>query len=280
MKYFFIILLFFSVNILFAQNNLIQNIWIGEKSECNLSIDSNFILLETKSSYQGTDNYRTVYYQYSQLNDTLVLYRDDNDLKERIDLLKFVVKIINKNNLELVKVFSNFGDKNFSHFYDYFWSDSINKFNFKVQEKLFNNSIKKFDKILFSASKCYGICPDMRFEINKDKTINFIGGSRSQKKGFFTGNLTDSLYKELIFLLEISEIDKKNFIGNFNSDAPYYAIEVHYNDKVSFTHTSFLPLVYNKLKFFLLDLYLMLDLKETEKFDFEFFKKLQSNGFK
>lgn len=279
MKYIFSILFLLFGKTLFSQKGLLQNVWIGEGTYY-LSMDSQYLILEERKDEYRLHPYKSVYYSYETVKDTLVLYRDDTkETSSKIILLKFLIKKNNSKKLSLEKLFVKFDRSQFSHFNNIYWEDSLKYFNFNSQSNLYTDTIK-FEKIKFSASKCYGFCPDMKFEICKDKSIKFWGGNSSLKAGYFKGWLSDSLYNELMFLLRISDLDRTANANMFNADAPYYAIEVHYNNKYNFMHTSFLPLIYKKLEKYLLDLYKKMEFESTEKFEIEFAQELKSNGFK
>ncbi|NOT90236.1 DUF6438 domain-containing protein [Ferruginibacter sp.] len=279
MKYILSMLFLFFWKTSFSQQGLLQNVWIGQGTYY-LSVDSQYVILEDRKDGDKLHPYKSVYYFYETVKDTLVLYRDDiKESSSKIILFKFLIKKSNSKELSLEKLFVKLDRSHFSHFNNIYWEDSLKFFNFKSQPNLYTDTIK-FEKIKFSASKCYGFCPDMKFEIYNDKSIKFWGGNGSLKTGYFKGRLSDSLYNELIFLLKISDLDRTANANKFNVDAPYYAIEVHYNSKCNFMHTSFLPLIYKKLEKFLLGLYKKMEFESTEKFEIEFAQILKSNGFK
>lgn len=143
------------------------------------------------------------------------------------------------------------------------------------------NSIN-FEKITFHSSRCFGNCPILNLQVNKDKTLRlskqeiFIRQKMSNKEGFeaekdfeyFTGKISDTLYGEL--LTEIIRTDTISFKGQNCCDAPFKTITIYYNGKRKQIETMFPPQKGEKLISILYEITKSENLlRTTEKFEIE-----------
>ncbi|MGF2411062.1 MAG: hypothetical protein ACQUYJ_01980, partial [Ferruginibacter sp.] len=76
MKYILSMLFLFFWKTSFSQQGLLQNVWIGQGTYY-LSVDSQYVILEDRKDGDKLHPYKSVYYFYETVKDTLVLYRDD-----------------------------------------------------------------------------------------------------------------------------------------------------------------------------------------------------------
>ena len=118
--------------------------------------------------------------------------------------------------------------------------------------------------IKFTSTNCYGECPSLTLQLDKDKKLLFIGGRYAIKQGFYTATLSDSLFQSFIDILKLSEIDKLKTWPQRVSDAPEYTIEIHCNGKIKYLKNFFLPAVTHELVQYLLEVSKRVDLVETK----------------
>jgi hypothetical protein len=143
---------------------------------------------------------------------------------------------------------------------------------FKGQEKVRTDTIR-FERLLWHTTTCYGHCPQISLSINKNKQINFIGGKYADKQGYFKGKLTNTLYDELLEILRFIDLDKWTENDYNNEDAQKFTLEIYYNGKMKRISSILLPLVAEKLHFYLNRLPTKIELFEVKtKFEVKFSK--------
>jgi hypothetical protein len=140
----------------------------------------------------------------------------------------------------------------------------------------------KFEKIIFHSSRCFGACPVIDLQVNKDKSLLLarISATRMSKvingedpggkeeTEYFKGTVSDSLYTEL--LAELAKTDTVSFKGHDCCDAPMKSIIAYYNGKRRSIKTMFPPKRGEKLINILYQISKSESLiKTTEKFEIE-----------
>src|SRR4030095_10925395 len=180
-------------------------------------------------------------YGYVFMNDTLRVIESFVKKDEHHD---FIIKERNEDNFRLIPL---------TQYSRIFAFEQIpqKELVFTSQEKVFTDTIR-FEKLLFSTTSCYGICPVMTFQIDNSGLLKFKGEQNAVKQGFYQANLSNEILSELFSILGMSELDKVENHGVFNVDASTYTLEVHYNNKVKFIKTAFVPFVLDKLLDFLM----------------------------
>jgi hypothetical protein len=129
----------------------------------------------------------------------------------------------------------------------------------------------QFETIKFISTNCYGKCPSLTLQIDKEKKLLFIGRRYAIKQGFYTATLSDSLFQSLIGILKLSELDNLKTWQQQVVDAPEYTLEIHYNNKIKYLKNFFLPAVTQELIQYLLEISKKVDLIETkEPFEISF----------
>ena len=78
---------------------------------------------------------------------------------------------------------------------------------------------RKFEKIIFHTSKCFGTCPEYHLELNQKKEIKLYIEKAYQKRildtlkiGYYKGKLNKETYSELLSLIEKIDIEKSSSI--------------------------------------------------------------------
>ena len=115
-----------------------------------------------------------------------------------------------------------------------------------------------FEKIIYHSSKCYWNCPIIDLEITSDKNIYFAGrfykgiyGFDHAKSGHFTGMLSDSLYNELIDILQTCNLRTLTFPSRSGADAPIVTLIIYYNGQKKCLYSMFPPAITDRLIDFL-----------------------------
>jgi hypothetical protein len=151
---------------------------------------------------------------YKVINDTVFfkkIPRPDEKI-ENVWYPRFVIKSITKDTL----VLSSLKD---SLDYTLFNSDIIKDPSIHV------------NRICFSSSGCFGTCPCLNIELNKDGPVYFQGRTFAQKKGNFTGKIspqTFSYFEELIQKIGLEKLDSVNEVDVTDSQA--IGLKVFYNN--------------------------------------------------
>ena len=131
--------------------------------------------------------------------------------------------------------------------------------NFIKQEYNQDKSII-FEKIIYHTTSCFGSCPTIDLEIDKTKSVYLDGQFFKEypdyeidsiKSGQFKGKLTDSLFKELILILQTSNLKTLKFPKIFGNDAPVTTLIIYYNGQRKYLKSMFPPTIANKLIEFL-----------------------------
>ncbi|WP_443092815.1 DUF6438 domain-containing protein [Chryseolinea sp. T2] len=119
----------------------------------------------------------------------------------------------------------------------------------------------KLDKIIFHTSRCFGSCPAYHSQIDSNRTLLLhseyvdntpdintdLNNPDTSRIGYFTGQVSDRQYKELVNELEDIGLDDLQFDGMDCCDASTKTIIVYYNGKRKFLKSMFPPREADKL---------------------------------
>lgn len=117
-----------------------------------------------------------------------------------------------------------------------------------------------FEKIIYHTTSCFGSCPTIDLEIKNDKSIYFKGQfykdnsmfiTDSIKSGLFAGKLNDTLYEELIDILQTCNLKTLSFPERHGADAPVTTLIIYYNGQRKYLKSMFPPTIADKLIEFL-----------------------------
>lgn len=113
------------------------------------------------------------------------------------------------------------------------------KITFTKQEFLVDTTII-FQKIVFHTTGCYGACPIIDLEINKEKEI-YLNGTffkdfsmfdiDSTLSGQFRGTIDESLAKRLTFLLQTCNLKTLKVNENLEPEMAVTSIIIYFNDE-------------------------------------------------
>jgi len=241
-----------------SQEVALEKLWIGEDNNY-LKVDKDAVRIEYINEYQGKRNDIKHAYNYFLIGDTLRIVEPEVHGSTNHD---FIIKLLTKDELKLISLTPNSRILAFTGI-------PRKELTFQSQQEIYTDTIN-FQKILFSSTTCYGTCPAMSFQIDNKKLMKFSGDKYAVKQGSYAAILPDQLYGELLKIIAISDLDKLEDLGNFNVDAATYKLEVHYNNKVKFIKTAFVPYVTNKLLNFLLEVPQKVELKEAKNVEISF----------
>ncbi len=234
-----------------AQKLDIKKAWVGDELEY-IKIDSQRVDIEVFGNYPAQK-------RYYLLGDTLRLYdkyttSSDNFSKEYIRNYDYLITALTDTNLTLIALDSNALEL----------TGGKGKINYRERELVKLPEID-FELIKFRSTTCHGTCPSLTLQIDKEKKLMFFGGMYAVKQGHYTSTVPDSLFRSLIDILKLSELDKLKTWEQHVMDAPTYTLEVHYNGKIKYLKNFHLPAVTNELIWYLLKISEKVELTMTKE---------------
>lgn len=201
---------------------------------------------------------------YSISKDTLKLVEPNND--ESGLTSNFLLNSIGKDQMTLTPI--NSGAKQLTNLITL---DGIKDVLSYSEIHQFPFDSLKFEKIVFNATECFGLCPAMSLEINNNEKFQFIGGKYSARKGHYYGGISKGQYNQLLEILRYAQLDLVECSSNQNINLPTYTLEVYYNGRIRYFKTCVFPFVLDDLGEFLLTLPGRVNLIDSnEKFEIEF----------
>jgi hypothetical protein len=258
MRLIIIFICFLAFTSVLGQKPSLYNLWVGD-ADNYLRVDSDAVRVECSSELEGKRYVSQHAYRYSVIGDTLRILKPYYYDSSNHD---FIINSLSTDELKLTPL------NTYSRIFCV--ADTLKKvLSFRDQQKIYTDTIN-FQKVLFSSTTCYGICPAMSFQIDNKKLMKFSGDKFAIKQGFYTAVLSDELYSELLKILAISELDKLENLGQFNIDASTYTLEVHYNNKIKFIKSFRFPYVASELVNFLLEMPKRVELKKAEHMEISF----------
>ena len=233
-----------------AQDIEIKKAWVGDDLEY-IEIDDQRVNIEVFGNYPQQK-------KYYLSGDTLRLYDKyttsrDNYSKQHIKNYDFLITKLSDTNLTLIALDSNSLEI----------SGGKKKIDYRERHLVKQPTID-FEMIRFKSTNCFGTCPSLTLQIDKEKKLMFIGGRYAVKQGFFIATISDSLFYSLINILKLSELDKLKTWRQQVADAPEYTLEVHYNGKIKYLKNFFLPAVTTELIRYLLEISKKVELTDTK----------------
>ncbi len=170
---------------------------------------------------------------------------------EKLYIDKYDLTILNRTDTSItVRPSSSFSKKFF---------DKRTSVTFIKQEFSRDKSIK-LEKIIYHTTSCFGSCPTINLEIANDRTFylegefykdNSMYEMDSIKSGAFIGKLNDTLYNELINILQTCNLRTLIFPEVHGADAPVTTLIIYYNGQRKYLKSMFPPIIANKLIEFL-----------------------------
>lgn len=137
---------------------------------------------------------------------------------------------------------------------DYFGSGK--QIVLKKQEYTTDSTIR-FEKLVFSSGLCYGECPNYEYELTNKGIFQlhvktaFLKGNRymrdSTARGYFVGQVTDSLYRAVIDALQTCYLPQLTISEVLCCDAPLKTVSVYFNGQERKFKTMFPPIIVHKL---------------------------------
>lgn len=255
--YIFLFSFFFPI-LLNGQNAAIGKLWVGDMNNY-LRFDSDAIRVDYywKHENKGYETKRA--YDYLFINDTLrvidhLIKKDEHHDFRIVQKNEDILRLIPLTQYSRVLAFEQMPQ---------------NELVFKSQEGIFTDTIR-FEKLLFATTNCYGFCPAMTFQIDSSGILMFKGEKWAVKQGFYRAKLSNQTFNELLSILGISELDKVENHGSFNIDASTHTLEIHYNNKIKFIKSAFLPFMLDKLLDFLMAIPNKVELQKMEEVEFRF----------
>jgi len=244
-----------------SQQTNLKKLWVGRKNNYLLISDSLIRVEHEWRNFKNETNITGRYYKYAIVKDTLKIKEEYTKQAEPYD---FIIQTLSGKELIIKAV-----DTLSSSMID-FTQPRSQPFQFRNRESITTDSIH-FEKLLFHATQCYGICPVMTFRIDSSKQVQFIGERNAVKQGFYTAQLSKKLYQELLDILRISELDKLINTELAVVDAPAHAMEVHYNGKMKYVRATRFPIMGELLLKYLKELPEKLALQTSERpFEIDF----------
>lgn len=129
-----------------------------------------------------------------------------------------------------------------------------------IKQKFNKDKSIVFEKIIYHTTSCFGSCPTIDLEIRNDKSVYLKGQfykdypmfeTDSIKSGLFKGKLNDTLYAELIDILQTCNLRKMSFPESNGADAPVTTLIIYYNGQRKYLKSIFPPTIADKIIEFL-----------------------------
>lgn len=217
-----------------ASNVLLTNTeWVNENLDY-LRFDDNAVIY-------NFDNYKQeVFFDLENKNLSFkVNYRVGDDFKT--EEFNFNIKEINEDKLVIEPVFDKNTEKEFNKL-------DVNLLSKQKQYIFFNRGslVSKIDfqKLTFHSSTCFGTCPSVSVEVDKDGVVHYRGKTNATVQGNFVGQLSKEEMETLKSILnrsQIHTIDKNWEQKSKRNDTPKYTyiielldgetIEINTNDQ-------------------------------------------------
>lgn len=119
----------------------------------------------------------------------------------------------------------------------------------------------KLEKIIFHSTRCFGSCPAYHAQIDSTRTLLLyseyvdktpdintdLNNPDTTEMGYFTGQVSDRQYNELVAELENVGPDNLDFDGRDCCDGSTKTIIIYYNGKRKFLKSMFPPREADKL---------------------------------
>ncbi|MCX6238147.1 MAG: DUF6438 domain-containing protein [Bacteroidia bacterium] len=129
-----------------------------------------------------------------------------------------------------------------------------------IEQKFNKDRSISFEKIIYHTTSCFGSCPTIEIEIDNNRNVYlkgefYKGDSMDEidiiKSGQFFGKLNDTLYKELINILQTCNLKTLTFPEKEGADAPVTTLIIYYNGQRKYLKSMFPPTIASKLIEFL-----------------------------
>ncbi|WP_373057629.1 DUF6438 domain-containing protein [Zunongwangia sp. H14] len=265
-----LVFLFLTIsNFAFGQKKDLVGNWISNKNEMIAISASDEVQKQTitNAALRNEEFYLEI------LDDTLSFqdkYYSSSENYEKLHIIPYNLKILQlTDSILLVAPVSKASVK-------FFNTDKPIKF---VNQNFIRNDDFNFERLIFTASSCFGSCPVIKLKIkaNKEielKTQDYKDGMGMQidedKSGNYYGKLNDRVFSELIDLIIKSKIETLNISNEILCcDGAVKTIELYHNGKKNYVQTMFEPRMLRELISFLYTLREKTELFKTDqKFDF------------
>jgi len=131
-----------------------------------------------------------------------------------------------------------------------------------------------FEKIIYHTTRCFGSCPIIGMGIDSNRNVYLEGEFYEDGMGFwidsiksgqFVGKLNDTLYNELIDILQTSNLKTLTFPEIYCCDAPVTTLIIYYNGQRKYLKSMFPPTLADKLIEFLYFVHEKADLTRTNE---------------
>lgn len=115
------------------------------------------------------------------------------------------------------------------------WNINENEKDKLIDTLYFHRIIKQnsieIEEVLFRSSQCYGgLCESIYLRINKDRRVEYFGDVNVAKLDGYSGDVSDSLYNNLINQLHLLNINHlKNDYPVLMTDQPSWDLIIKYN---------------------------------------------------
>ena len=131
-----------------------------------------------------------------------------------------------------------------------------------------------FEKIVYHTTNCFGSCPIIDMEIDSNRNVYLKGEFYKDGLGFeidsirsgqFAGKLNDTLYNELIDILQTCNLKTLVFREALCCDAPITTLIIYYNGQRKYFKSMFPPTIADELIIFLYFVNEKADLTKTNE---------------
>lgn len=251
MKTIIFILTLLTWTVSYGQLDKLKGTWITTSQDLILITDTGDLKNNNYLSNAKIHDENFELYIYGDILSFQKRYYSSATNYKKLYIDRYDLTILNRTDTSItVRPSSSFSKKFF---------DKRTSITFIKQEFSRDKSIK-FEKIIYHTTSCFGSCPTINLEIANDRTIyldgkfykgNSMYETDTIKSGEFIGKLNDTLYNELLNILQTCNLRTLAFPEIHGADAPVTTLIIYYNGQRKYLKSMFPPTIADRLIEFL-----------------------------
>lgn len=232
----------------YGQTDKLIGTWVSRANDVMFISDTSNIADNSNMLCSSTSDEGMAFYNYGKVLSFQKQYYSSATNYNKLYIDRYDLVIINQTDSTLTVNPSTKLSKNFFG----------NRTNIKFIKQEYNlDRTIFFEKIIYHTTSCYGNCPTIDLELDKNGNVyldgefykdNIIFGEiDSNKSGQFIGKLDDTLFNEFINILQTCNLNNLIFPTREGADGPVTTIIIYYNGKRKYLKSMFPPTIADKL---------------------------------